>query len=297
MNFFDLHCDSISKSYETNQSVYDGKLQLNCIKGKNIKQWKQCFSLWLSDSLKGQAAFSYCNTLYEHYLYEMGNMYCKGQKNLTPILTIENGSALAGNLNNITYWKNRGVRMITLTWNGDNEIASGVKGNLKRGLTAFGRQCVSEMEKQGIIIDVSHLNERSFRDVCSCAALPFAASHSNCYDVFPHPRNLKKYQIEFIRETGGIIGLCFYKDFLADKNESIRECFYKNICYLLKMGCEKNIAIGSDFDGGDMSEEISGIESVEKMYLYLLGKGIDEETLENIFYNNSEKFFNSLLFR
>lgn len=297
MNFFDLHCDSITKSYETNQSVYDGNLQLNFVKGKNIKKWKQCFSLWLSDSHKGQAAFSHCNKLYEHYLYEAGNIYCKGQKNLTPILTIENGSALGGNTNNITYWKNRGVKMITLTWNGDNEIASGVKGNNKRGLTVFGRQCISEMEKQGIIVDVSHLNERGFRDVCRCATLPFIASHSNCYDIYPHPRNLKKYQIEFIRETGGIIGLNFYKDFLCDKNDSVLEYFCKNVMYLLELGCEKNVAIGSDFDGGKMSEEVSGIECMKKVYVYLFEKGVDEKTLENIFYNNGENFFNSLLFK
>lgn len=297
MKYFDLHCDSITASYETGESVYDGKLQFNCVKSKDIKEFKQCFSLWLDDRLEGQAAFSYCNRLYEKYLYEMGNMYSKVYKNLTPILTIENCRALGENINYINYWKNMGVKMMGLTWNGDNSLASGVKGNLKRGLTRFGRECIAEMERQDIVTDVSHLNEKSFRDVCRCATKSFVASHSNCYDIYPHPRNLKKYQIDFIANTGGLIGLCFYKDFLCEKGESILESFYKNLYYLLSKGYEKNIAIGSDFDGATGSEEITGVESVPKVYEYLLKRGIDEKILKNIFHNNAEKFFSGLLFK
>lgn len=297
MRYFDLHCDSITASYQTGESVYDGKLQFNCVKSKDIKQIKQCFSLWLDDRPRGQAAFSYCNKLYERYLYETGNIHSKGVKNVTPILTMENCSSLAGNINNINYWKNMGVKMMGLTWNGDNELASGVKGNLKRGLTFFGRQCITEMERLDIIIDVSHLNEKGFRDLCRCAAKPFVASHSNCYDIYPHPRNLRKYQVDFIANTGGLIGLCFYKDFLCEDGRGVLECFYKNVYYLLDKGYEKNIAIGSDFDGAEASYDIKGIESIYEVYGYLSKRGIDEKILENIFYNNAEKFFSGLLFK
>ncbi len=290
-NYFDLHCDTVTVSYEKGESVYDGQMQLNIKKGNTFKEWKQCFSLWLDDKLRGQPAFSYCNKLYDHYLYEIGSAYSEMQKNLKPILTIENASALGENINNITYWKNRGVKMMSLTWNGDNSLGSGVKGNHKRGLTAFGKQCVKEMEKQEMIIDVSHLNEKGFWDVCECATKPFVCSHSNCCEVFSHPRNLKRRQVEMIRDTGGLIGLCFVEEFLTDEKYGILEAVYRNVCYLLNMGCEKNIALGSDFDGADMTGEIKSIEEIEKLYEYLLNRGINEKTVNDIFYNNAEVFF------
>lgn len=294
MNFFDLHCDSVTRAYRTGESIIDGKLQFNCKKVKNMKKVKQCFSLWLDDSLRGQAAFSYCNSLYEKYLFDADTMQ---DGNVTPVLTVENCRCLGGNINNINYWKNMGVKMMGLTWNGDNALASGVKGNLKRGLTPFGRECIAEMERLDIVIDVSHLNERGFRDVCRCMTKPFVASHSNCYDIYPHPRNLRKYQLDFIAHTGGLIGLCFYKDFLCEKGESVLDAFYKNVYYLLDKGYEKSIAIGSDFDGAVASDEIEGVQSVPVVYSYLLKRGINEKIVKNIFYNNAENFFSSLLFK
>lgn len=297
MNFFDLHCDSVTRSYQKGESIYDGALQFNCVKAENIKKLKQCFSLFLDDRLEGQAAFSYCNALYDKYLYETGNIYCSGCSNITPILTMENCRGLGNNINSINYWKNMGVKMMGLTWNGDNALASGVKGNLKRGLTPFGRECIAKMERLDIVVDVSHLNERGFKDVCRFMTKPFVASHSNCYDIYPHPRNLRKYQLDFIAHTGGLIGLCFYKDFLCEKGESVLDAFYRNVYYLLDKGYESSIAIGSDFDGCEGSEDIKGIESAIRVYEYLSERGIEEKILKNIFYNNAESFFSSLLFK
>lgn len=94
------------------------------------------------------------------------------------ILTVEGGSAVAGDLKNIHHLRENGVRVMTLTWNGSNEIGSGVMSGDKFGLTPFGKLAVKEMEKEGIVIDISHASEALFYDVAGNTERPFIATHS-----------------------------------------------------------------------------------------------------------------------
>src|SRR5699024_4727970 len=99
------------------------------------------------------------------------------QGKMAALLTVENGSALAGRLDRVAELARDGVRMVTLTWNGENELGSG--NVTDHGLSGFGREAVSELERQGILVDVSHLNDRGFDDLLSVVQKPFVASHSN----------------------------------------------------------------------------------------------------------------------
>ena len=175
--------------------------------------------------------------------------------------------------------------MMSLTWNGENELASGV--HAKGGLKPLGRDAVREMARQNITLDVSHLNEQGFYEVCLIDSIKIVATHSNCYDICPHMRNLKKWQIEEIIARGGLIGLNFYPAFLGRGRvfEKIRE----NIEYLLSLGGENCMAFGSDFDGAEMSEELDGVDKVGELYRYLLSSGLSKRVVEGIFYGNAEK--------
>ncbi len=280
MMYSDLHCDSVTKAYRENISLFGGTLAVKIGSDKFIKR-EQCFALWLDDKLHGEPAFSYCKELLCFYKTNEAEIKARG---VTPHLTLENASSLGGDLNNIAYFKEQGVKMMSLTWNGENDLASGV--NAKGGLKPLGKEAVKEMENCGIMVDVSHLNEEGFRDVCKIGAKPFIASHSNCYDICPHKRNLKQWQIKEIISRGGIIGLNFYPLFLG--KGCVFEKIRDNIEYLLSLGGENNIALGSDFDGAEMSDELKTADDVVRLRDYLLARGMREEVEEKVFYENAK---------
>lgn len=284
MNYTDLHCDTVSRAYKEGKSLYDGELHINAVKSKNIEKYEQCFALWLSDEVRGEAAFSLCKNMLSYYESQIQSLKDRGVTNLIPHLTIENASALGGNLDNIANFKSRGVEIMSLTWNGENELASGV--NAKGGLKAFGRQAVKEMARLGVVLDVSHLNERSFYEVCLIDSIRVVATHSNCYDICPHRRNLKKWQVRELISRGGLIGLNFYPAFLGTGRFCAFEKIRDNIEYLLSLGGENCIAFGSDFDGAEMSPQLDGIDKVGNLYEYLLSSGPGEDLVDKIFYKN-----------
>lgn len=141
---------------------------------------------------------------------ELDKAYACGK--FAAMLTVEGGSVLAGDLSRIELLSKLGVKMMTLTWNGENEIGSG--NSTDHGLTPFGEEVIPEMERNRIVIDVSHLNEAGFWQAAKIAKYPMAASHSNCRAVWDHPRNLRDDQIRYIIQTGGIVGLNFYIGFI-----------------------------------------------------------------------------------
>ena len=285
MNYFDLHCDTISRCYKEKKSIFDGDLQINVVKSKDIKNYRQYFALWLSDEPKGETAFSLCKNMLDYYQNEMVPIINRSS-NITPHLSIENASALGGDVGNIAYFKNRGVEMMSLTWNGENELASGAEasGTLK----ALGREAVREMSRCNMILDVSHLNEESFRQVCMVDSIRIVASHSNCYDICGHRRNLKKWQIKELISRDGLIGLNFYPAFLGTGRSGVFEKVRDNIEYLLSLGGENNIAFGSDFDGAEMSPQLDGTDKIGELYNYLISSGLSKRIVEKIFYKNAE---------
>ncbi len=284
---FDLHCDTVTKAFRENKSLYDGEMHINLKKAGYIEKYRQCFALWLSDSLKGRSAFSFCLKLIDFYNREMYRLKEMGIVNLYPLLTIENGSVLCGDSENISIFAEKGVRMITLTWNGENEIGQGVGADSGKGLTDFGKTAVRIMEKENIKVDVSHLNEQGFKDVLSFSSAPFAASHSGCFSLMPHKRNLKDWQIKEIIASGGIVGVPYCNTFIEGGKEKV----YEHICHILSLGGENSIALGSDFDGCDICEDLSGIEKVRELYQYLSESDIGKDITEKIFHINAEKFF------
>ena len=285
MNYTDLHCDTITRCYKEKKSFYDGDLQINALKTKGIENYRQFFALWLSDELKGEAAFSLCKNMLDYYHKEMAPII-RECSNIEPHLSIENASALGGNLDNIGYFRDRGIEMMSLTWNGENEVASGV--NAKGGLKSFGRQVVREMARYDMIIDVSHLNEKSFYEVCLIDSIKIVASHSNCYDICNHRRNLKHWQVKELISRGGLIGLNFYPPFLGTGQIDVYGKIRDNIEYLLSLGGENCIAFGGDFDGAEMSPELDGIDKTGELYNYLISSGLSKRAMEGAFYKNAE---------
>ncbi len=178
---------------------------------------------------------------------------------------------------------------MTLTWNGPNELASG--HDTGNGFSPFGREAVAEMERQGIVVDVSHLNDRGFEELLGFAQKPFAASHSNARAVCGHRRNLPD---EFIREMvrrEGLIGLTYCRSFLSDDGRGSLDDLYRHVCHFLELGAEKCIALGSDYDGAEVHEDLDSVEKSLRIGEYLTAHGISQDIADGLCFENAWRFF------
>ncbi len=287
MIYSDLHCDTVTRCFEKGESLFDARGHINSFKIQQLSKYRQCFALFVDDSKRGVTAFSYFKKLVAFYENEIRKIKSDC---LIPVLTAENGALLGGDSNNVDFIADKGVKMLTLTWNGENELASGASCE-EGGLKPFGKAVIEKMERRGILVDVSHLNEKSFYDVAGFVGSPLIASHSNCYSLVPDKRNLKDEQIKVIIESGGLIGLCFHAPFLISGGLGSFEMLYRNIYRILSLGGENSVCFGSDFDGGKPEKVLDSLQKVKNLYAYLKGRGINKTLLDKIFSYNAEKFF------
>lgn len=177
------------------------------------------------------------------------------KKKTSAVLTIEGGEALNGRIEQLDLFYNLGVRGLTLTWNGRNELADGVgMGPAANGLTHLGRQVVQRMAALGMMIDVSHLAEPGFWDVITEVKAPVTATHSNCRQICDHPRNLTDKQIKAVAESGGVIGVTYVPQFIDVNQPSIHRLL-DHIDHIYKIAGISCIGLGSDFDGIDVTTE------------------------------------------
>lgn len=141
-----------------------------------------------------------------------------------------------------------GYRVCSLAWNEENVLATGTRGNKDRGVTELGKKCISKMENLGIVVDVSHLNEKSFWDVIEVAQNPIIASHSASSKEFKHARNLTDEQIVAVAKTGGVIGVNAYRNFLdnIEENKTV-ERYVDHIEHIISVGGINSVGIGFDF--------------------------------------------------
>ena len=159
-----------------------------------------------------------------------------------------------------------------------------------KSLTDFGKNVIKKMNNLKIGCDLSHLNENSFFEAIEYAEYPLA-THSASKKICNHKRNLGDEQIRLICDRGGIIGLCFYPEFLGG---DVFEKLYENIFHIADMGFENNIAIGSDFDGAKMDKRLEKIEKIPDLYAFLKSKGINDSLLYKIFYENANNYIAKL---
>ncbi len=176
------------------------------------------------------------------------------------LLSVEGGDALGGELHVLRHLYRLGVRSMLLTWNHRNELADGAHEKPGAGLSGFGRQVVAEMNRLGMIVDVSHLCEASFNDVLELSEAPVIASHSNAKAVCSHPRNLSDAQLRDIRSKGGVVGINFYPYFLNNTQTASLDDVIKHIEHICSITGEDHIGLGPDYDGIDCVPE--GLENV-----------------------------------
>ncbi len=299
MKIFDLHCDTAGECYNQGVSMFSNKLHLSVERAAQYEAYSQLFAVWIPDELRGNDAVKYFNSVADNFYKELETYkdyispYGSGFKTpVKAILTVEGGSACGGTIEGLKSLYERGVRVITLTWNASNEIASGAFS--EGGLTEFGKDFVRNAEELGIVLDVSHLNKQSFFELSQIATKPFIASHSNAdivNNAYARKRNLTKEQLDIIKSVNGLVGLNYYTEFIEDSEAQGVDALCRQIDYFCEQGYEDMVALGSDFDGCRINEELSGVEKLGEVYQKLLDRGYTEELLQKLFWENASSFF------
>jgi membrane dipeptidase len=207
------------------------------------------------------------------------------------ILALEGLEPLAGDLTRLGEFYEQGVRMLSLTWNGANPFACGVGVPEDTGLTALGKALVEVVEEKGMILDLSHLGQRSFIDLMDIAQQPVCVSHANAYSVHPHRRNLTTEQIKLVAASGGTVGLTFYPPFIGPKSVERRDLI-PHLEAIIEAGGENCPALGSDFDGIDLTPtdllDVSGIPDFLK---HLAAAGFSQQVVARVAGGNLFRFF------
>lgn len=206
---------------------------------------------------------------------------------IAALLSVEGGEALEGSIGVLRMLHRLGVRGLTLTWNGRNELGDGM-GEEKTGggLTSFGVAVVKEMNRLGMLVDVSHLSEKGFWDVIRVSGQPVIASHSNCRVLCEHPRNLNDGQIRALAGKGGVMGITFVPDFLGGAKPSVKEVL-DHIDHAAAVGGVECVGLGSDFDGTDHLP--AGLEDCAKIPAVtggLIDRGYSDDAIKKILGGN-----------
>lgn len=280
---FDTHCDTLCAVLDYNKNIQKNDCHVDIARMERYKKYTQVFACFIDPVYKTCAVERTMNLIDTFHKINL-------PKNVKGILSIEGGEGIYS-LSALRNYYRLGVRIAALTWNNTNHIAAGAfETDENKGLTAFGRQVVEEMNRLGMLIDVSHLNRKSFYDIADITDMPIIATHSCSDSICSHRRNLTDKQFEVIKQSGGCVGVNFYPTFLTDKGKCTVDDIVKHIEYFMELGGENHIGVGADFDGVDaLPDGINGVEDICKVFDRLLRLGYTDEQVEKISHKNFER--------
>ncbi|MFA5712820.1 MAG: dipeptidase [Bacteroidales bacterium] len=219
----------------------------------------------------------------------------KKEGNISAMLAIENGYAIGDDLSNLELFWNMGVRAITLCHNSNNNICDSSGDPLGpeyNGLSQFGKEVVREMNRLGIIIDLSHASTETLFDVIEESSAPVMASHSAVRALKDHRRNLRDDEIKAIASKGGLIQVAVVPAFLSDKpkNEVSLSDLADHIDYIKNLVGIEHVGLGTDFDGGGGVVDLDGADKMKNLTVELLKRGYSQKEIELFWGGNFIRF-------
>lgn len=312
-SYVDMHCDSLLRGfYENEESIYNGSGMQSLKRMADAGQMAQFYAIFfppresIDDLAEGEQPLPSDREFFDllrEQLYtqvakhpdcmKMAHSYSEIMANWnaglsSAILTVEDGRMVDGKMENLFYMYQKGVRAMALTWNGANCFGypnsrdSDVMG---RGLTEFGKEAIGEMNRLGMLVDVSHLSDGGFYDVARMSQVPFIASHSNCRELTRHPRNLTDAMIRLLSEKGGVAGINFCPQFVGDPADqtTTRVCeLADHVMHFINVGGEDCVGLGTDFDGVEGKLEIDHPEKMDFLFDELKKRGLSERVMEKV---------------
>lgn len=318
MKFIDTHCDSLMVALMRggeNPDLYDSScISVDFKRMKEGGQMAQFFAIFLPPQegyrimgipeIPEEEYIASCHrilmTNIEKYSDEVG--LARNAKELleneeagklSAVLSMEDGRAVWGKMENLKYFYDLGVRALSLTWNQENCFGAPNSKDpeiMNRGLTDFGKEAVDYMQELGMLVDVSHLSDGGFKDVADICRKPFIATHSNCRALSPHQRNLTDEMLRVLGNAGGVAGINFGPEFLNEDVEckvSTAALMARHAKHMADAGGIECVGIGSDLDGIQGNLEISDCSKVYLLEDALKKEGFTSEDIEKIFWKNT----------
>lgn len=302
----DCHCDTLTELYNKNASLYENEQHFDIKRQIALGGGLQFCAIYVpTEVFRYQGGLRYTLCLLDKYNQEIKKLHENGidvlqvrtaedagnvlKHKAATMLAIEEGGAIDGSLEALRCLYELGVRAMTLTWSNRNDIADGINEEATgSGLTLFGKQVVAEMNRLGMLVDVSHISTAGFWSVIETSTKPIIATHSNAKSLCSHPRNLNDEQIKALAQNGGLAGITFAGQFLEeDWRNACIESVYKHIDYMLNLiGNDDHIGFGSDFDGiSHPPYNIQGVQDYKPLIEYL-SKYYSDETINKITHKN-----------
>lgn len=302
----DCHCDTLTELYNKNASLYENEQHFDIKRQIALGGGLQFCAIYVpTEVFRYQGGLRYTLCLLDKYNQEIKKLHENGidvlqvrtaedagnvlKHKAATLLAIEEGGAIDGSLEALRCLYELGVRAMTLTWSNRNDIADGINEEATgSGLTLFGKQVVAEMNRLGMLVDVSHISTAGFWSVIETSTKPIIATHSNAKSLCSHPRNLNDEQIKALAQNGGLAGITFVGQFLEeDWRNACIESVYKHIDYMLNLiGNDEHIGFGSDFDGiSHPPYNIQGVQDYKPLIEYL-SKYYSDETINKITHQN-----------
>jgi len=240
---------------------------------------------FIFDGIEKQVAESEGMAAIAHSISEVKANKQKGIRSI--MLGIENGLALEGNIENVGYFAKRGITYITLCHNGDNDVCDSCRGKQSHGgLSDFGKQVVKEMNRLGILVDLSHAGESTFYDCIKESEAPIVCSHSNCRALCDHPRNLTDDQMRALAAKGGVMQITMYPGFLEkNENATILDAL-KHLEHAIEIMGIDHVGIGTDFDGDGGVPGLRNASEMINLTRFLIKEGYSDEDIEKIWGGN-----------
>ena len=301
--YFDLHCDTIYESLAQGCDISNPEFHIAPGKSSYLSPYIQCFAICVPEEIRGEKATEMYIKAHERLVEQCAKFdiriiksyedikEVKEKKLKGAIFTVENASLLAGKIENIDLFVNFGVKFVTLTWNGRNELGAGAMVTHSNGITPFGIEVIKKLEENNITVDVSHASDRLLNDILTHSTKPIAATHSNSRAITNVKRNLTDEHFKAIVKRGGIVGLNLHKFFLNDDPEKASKFdIIRHAEHMLSLGGENTLAFGADFDGCELPEDIVGIDSIGEIYELFLRENYNESLVRKIFFENAYKF-------
>ena len=224
----------------------------------------------------------------------------KGKGLVSIFIGMENGSPIQKSLSLLRMYYRMGVRYMTLTHNGDNEIAdSAAEGCRWHGLSPFGREVIAEMNRIGMIVDIAHVSDETFYDVIECSKSPIVSTHSCCRALAGHRRNMTDDMLHALSGNGGVMQVNFYPAFLSDNYESRLPSVSDvadHIDHAVNVAGIDHVGIGTDYDGIEITP--AGLEDISKLPMVfdeLTKRGYSDDQIEKIAGGNFIRVFNEVI--
>ncbi len=298
MIIVDAHCDTITTIMETDEKLRENKGHIDLSRLKQYDSFVQFFAAFISPKHAKMGALCRAIDIIDRLYREIENnkndiMLCRNyndimkatqSKKVAAVLTIEGGDALEGSISALRMLYELGVRAITLTWNYRNQIADGVAdSSTGGGLTPFGKEVVNEMNRLGMIVDVSHLSEAGFWDVINTTTKTIIASHSNSKKICGHRRNLTDEQLLALKKNGGVTGINLCPEFIYSEGKTTMKHVLDHIEHIVALTGEDTLGLGADYDGIDETPQgLEGVQCINDLLNELLKLNYSETLVNKI---------------